>query len=178
MDEADAANAGTPPPPAVGTQNGPRLIVLLTLIVAYCVVPIGSLIMALWIMFLVSANYYIENSDFVSLVTWLATEPNSSIGILQQLIAPIAAAITGASVATLRNGRFVALVVGMCCAAIVCALVVSTLFQLRSDPLEAGALSAIQAFFHGVANTLGVYVLFLLGITGAFKPKPEQAGQT
>ena len=157
-----------------GATDSTKLAVLLALIVIYCLIPIGSLGMSLWIMFFESANYYIENGDFVSLITWLASEPNSSIGILQQLIAPIAAAITGATLVSHRHSRFVGVVVAICCLAIVCALVVSTLFQLRSEPSEPGALKAVQAFLHGVANTLAVYVLFLLGIAGAFKPGKKQ----
>lgn len=154
-------------------QNQSRLIVLLVLIVAYCLVPIGSLAFSLWIIFYGSANYFIENGDFVALITWLATEPTSSVGILQQLIAPIAAAVTGTSLASLNRSHFVTVVVGICCVAIACALVTSTLFQLRSVLTDAGTLGAIQTYFHGLANTLGVYVLFLLGISGVVQAKPD-----
>lgn len=172
MTELPKAPAGSNPPEE--TQDGLRLTVLLALIVVYCLVPVGSLAAALWIMFSVSANYFIENGDFVSLVTWLATEPSSSIGILQQLIAPIAAAITGAALASLRHRWFITLVVAVCCLGIVCALVVSTLFQLRSVLPNAGTLGAIQTYFHGIASTLGVYVLFLLGIAGGLQAKTKE----
>lgn len=165
-------------PTAPNRRDARKLVVLLFLVSLYCSIPIGSLVAATLIMWLGSAGFFIENGDFVSLVTWLATEPTSSIGVLQQLIAPICAGLTGSSLLSLGRSRLVAAVLVICCAAITSALLVSALFQLRSVLPDASTLPSIQTYFHGLASTLGVYVLFLLGIRETVEIKLDPGAES
>lgn len=166
----------TPTPAAVPAeptgQRGMWVVVLATLILIYCLVPIAALAACLYVMAFDSAAWFIENVPLIQPIRMIATEPLSPLGVLQQLIVPIAAGLSGAHFIHVIRSWAQYPLIAICIVAIVAAVVLSLLFQWRAGfPDE--EVRTIQTYFNGIANTIAAYLLFLLGLREtAGKPTP------
>lgn len=139
------------------------MAILATLIAAYCLVPIGALAACLYVMAFDSAAWFIEDVSLIQPIRLIATEPLSPLAVLQQLVVPIAAGLSGANFVHVIKSRVQYPLIWTCILAILAAVVLSLLFQWRAGfaPEE---IRTIQTYFNGIANTVAAYVLFLLGV--------------
>lgn len=157
----------TPASPAVpvkpASQYGLWVVVLASLLAIYCLVPIGALATCLYVMAFDSAGWFIEDVPLIQPIRMVATEPLSPLAVLQQLIVPIAAGLSGANFINVIRSRAQLPLIIVCILAIVAAVVLSLLFQWRAG-FPAAEVRTIQTYFNGIANTVAAYLLFLLGL--------------
>lgn len=157
----------TPASPAVpakpANQHGLWVVVLASLLAIYCLVPIGGLAACLYVMAFESVGWFIEDVPLVQPIRMVATEPLSPLAVLQQLIVPIAAGLSGANFVNVIRSRAQVPLLVVCIVAILAAITLSLLFQWRSD-FPVAEIRTIQTYFNGIANTVAAYLLFLLGL--------------
>lgn len=137
--------------------------VLAILIAIYCLVPIGALAACLYVMAFDSAGWFIEDVPLVQPIRMIATQPLSPLAVFQQLIVPAAAGLSGANFVHVIKSRVQYPLIAACIVAILAGVILSLLFQWRAG-FPAEEVSAIQTYFNGIANSVGAYLLFLLGL--------------
>lgn len=157
----------TPAPAAVpiaaANQRGLWVAVLAVLIMVYCLVPIAALAACLYVMAFDSAGWFIEDVPLIQPIRIIATEPLSPLAVLQQLVVPIAAGLSGANFVHVIKSRVQYPLIWSCILAILAGVVMSLLFQWRAG-FPAEEIRTVQTYFNGIANTIAAYVLFLLGV--------------
>lgn len=139
------------------------VVVLALLIGIYCALPIAALAACVYVMAFDSANWFIEDVVLLQPIRIVATEPLSSFAVLQQIIVPIAAGLSGANFVSVLRSRAHLPMVLLCILAILAAVTLSLLFQWRSG-FPATEVKTLQTYFNGIANTTAAYLLFLIGL--------------
>jgi hypothetical protein len=154
-------------------KETPQFVLLLLLLLFYCAGPTVILIMSI-LSIKASPGGIIENRWLINILDEVATKPTAYLNTIQQMIMPVAAAITAANSKKLIFSGIVPWLFAIPLVTIFVCIVDALILSSDVAPTFTNAGAAAQLCL-SMANNLAVYVMLFVGLKLG-RPENESEG--
>jgi hypothetical protein len=139
-----------------------QLILLFTLLTFYCLPQFGVLLWSLYLIYNDTSQMIDARSPLSTIIVEISTKPTAYTNTIQQMILPVAAAVTAATRDVKFSGIRYWIFLLPLLSIFVCILN-SLLFNIRSS-LDDAQRGLVSQFFISAAGNLSIYVMLLVGL--------------